>query len=333
MNKRSACCMPRDGASNLDMTNLPTSSMPFGKGLSGEDLKTSVIMASNVVSSIGIVLTNKWIFQHHKFTFGTLLTVVHFITTFGGLEFCRQLGMFQRKPIDIRAILGLCASFCGFVVLTNLSLQYNSVGFYQCAKVMTTPVIVAIQMMFYKTEFSMNIKSALAVVCVGVLIATVTDVELNLVGSIIAVAGVLVTSMYQIWVGTKQKDLDVDSMQLLYYQAPISAFGLLFFVPLLDDMTKLRAYEWNIPVIRDILVSCLLAFVVNISIFGIIGRTSPVVYNVVGYEFLRIFANSRGTLKRYWFLCWVSSCSTIQYCLKMSLALSLHYWESFCIAK
>jgi len=268
------------------MTELPTvAESPFSKGLSGEDIRTALIMSSNVISSIGIVLTNKWIFQHHNFTFGTLLTVIHFVTTFLGLEVCLRMGMFVKSAIEVRAILGLCASFCGFVVLTNLSLQYNSVGFYQCAKVMTTPTIVAIQMAFYKTEFSKNIKGALAVVCLGVLIATVTDIELNLLGSVIAAAGVLVTSLYQIWVGTKQKELDVDSMQLLYYQAPISAIGLVPFVPLLDDMQKLRNYDWNVAIVRDIVLSCFLAFVVNISIFGIIGRTSPVVYNVVGYVY------------------------------------------------
>jgi hypothetical protein len=35
----------------------------------------------------------------------------------------------HRAPMQ--HVLPLCLSFCGFVVLTNLSLQYNSVGFYQ----------------------------------------------------------------------------------------------------------------------------------------------------------------------------------------------------------
>jgi hypothetical protein len=32
-----------------------------------------------------------------------------------------------------------------FVVFNNLSLQYNSVGFYQLMKVLTTPVVVLLQ--------------------------------------------------------------------------------------------------------------------------------------------------------------------------------------------
>lgn len=34
---------------------------------------------------------------------------------------------------------------CRFVVFNNLSLQYNTVGFYQLMKVLTTPVVVVLQ--------------------------------------------------------------------------------------------------------------------------------------------------------------------------------------------
>lgn len=43
--------------------------------------------------------------------------------------------------------LALC--FCGFVVVTNLSLENNSVGTYQVAKVMTTPCVLLIQYYCY----------------------------------------------------------------------------------------------------------------------------------------------------------------------------------------
>lgn len=42
-------------------------------------------------------------------------------------------------------MIPLAVCFCGFVVLTNLSLENNSVGTYQVAKVMTTPCVLLIQ--------------------------------------------------------------------------------------------------------------------------------------------------------------------------------------------
>jgi solute carrier family 35 protein E3 len=141
---------------------------------------------------------------------------------------------------------------------------------------MTTPVIMVIQTLWYNKTFSTLIQASLFVTCVGVMITSATDVQVNLIGTLYAAAGVLVTSLYQIWVQTGQKDLGVNSMQLLYYQAPISAVMLLVLTPLIDDMGKLRAYDWTASAVTGILVSAGLAFFVNLSTFLIIGKTSPV---------------------------------------------------------
>ncbi len=44
--------------------------------------------------------------------------------------------MFEVKKVALMDVLPLCVSFCGFVVLTNLSLEYNTVGFYQACVLM-----------------------------------------------------------------------------------------------------------------------------------------------------------------------------------------------------
>lgn len=249
--------------------------------------RTPFYLFLNAASSIGIVFSNKLIFQVYAFKYGTLLTFIHFIFTFLGLEVCRRLGVFEIKHVEVRKVLPLCASFCGFVALTNLSLVYNSVGFYQLMKVLTTPIIVVIQTLFYNETFPMNIKLSLLLTCVGVAIATVTDSEANFVGTCVALSALLVTCMYQIWVGTKQKELECNSYQLLYWQAPISAIMLIPMIPLLDDLSTLTAMPPPETTFA-IIVSSVLAFLVNLSIFLVIGRTSPVTYNVLGHFKLTI---------------------------------------------
>jgi solute carrier family 35 protein E3 len=239
-------------------------------------------LALNASSSIGIVFTNKMVFQMYDFKYGTLLTFIHFIFTFVGLEICRIMGVFERKPVKIMEVLPLSLSFCGFVALTNLSLQYNTVGFYQLMKVLTTPLIVGIQTLFYGETFPMNIKLSLALTCVGVTVASVSDPEANFVGTLIALSALLVTSMYQIWVGTKQKELGCNSYQLLYWQAPLSALILIPIIPLFDDLSTLKEMPKNDTLVA-IVISSLLAFLVNLSIFLVIGKTSPVTYNVLGH--------------------------------------------------
>jgi len=66
-----------------------------------------------------------------------------------------------------------------FVVFNNLSLQYNSVGFYQLMKVLTTPVVVVLQNFMYGVDLPAQLKLALVPVCLGVALATVNDFSFN----------------------------------------------------------------------------------------------------------------------------------------------------------
>jgi len=195
--------------------------------------------------------------------------------------------MFEIKTVPTRAALQLSISFVGFVIFNNLSLNLNSVGFYQLAKVMTTPVIVLLQLSLFGVPLHPKLKLALLPVCIGVVMATVNDVELNFWGTVWAGCGVLSTSMYQLWVKSKQQDLGLNSYQLLYYQAPLSAamvLGIsLLSEPVFGNDGWLTGYVYSPGALAAIAGSAILAFCVNLSIFLVIGRTSPIAYNVLGH--------------------------------------------------
>lgn len=238
----------------------------------------------NLLSSICIVFINKWIYVHYGFPNMTL-TLVHFVITWLGLYICQKMNIFSPKSLPIRRIVWLALSFCGFVAFTNLSLQNNSIGTYQLAKAMTTPVIIIIQTLYYKKTFSTKIKLTLVPITLGVILNSWYDVKFNLLGTVFASLGVLVTSLYQVWVGAKQHELQVNSMQLLYYQAPLSASFLLCIVPLFEPLTGNGGIfgPWSIPALAIVLFSGVMAFLVNLSIYWIIGNTSAVTYNMFGH--------------------------------------------------
>ncbi|XP_029902170.1 solute carrier family 35 member E3 [Myripristis murdjan] len=238
----------------------------------------------NLLSSISIVFLNKWIYVHHGFPNMTL-TLVHFSVTWLGLFACRRLDVFAPKRLQVRRVLGLALSFCGFVVFTNLSLQNNSVGSYQLAKAMTTPVIILIQSACYRKSFSTAIKLTLVPITLGVILNSYYDVRFNLLGALFASLGVLVTSLYQVWVGAKQHELQVNSMQLLYYQAPLSSGFLLCLVPFFEPLTGEGGIfgPWSLSAVVMVLLSGVVAFLVNLSIYWIIGNTSAVTYNMFGH--------------------------------------------------
>lgn len=113
-------------------------------------------VAANILSAISIVFLNKTIYVSYNFPSMTL-TLVHFVVTSFSLQVCAWLDVFSPKRIALSSVLPLSCSFCGFVVFTNLSLQYNTVGTYQLAKAMTTPVILFIQTLFYSKPTSIPI--------------------------------------------------------------------------------------------------------------------------------------------------------------------------------
>ncbi|XP_043302199.1 E3 ubiquitin-protein ligase Mdm2 isoform X1 [Cervus canadensis] len=189
----------------------------------------------NLLVSICIVFLNKWIYVHYGFP-NMSLTLVHFVVTWLGLYVCQKLDIFAPKSLPPSKLLLLALSFCGFVVFTNLSLQNNTIGTYQLAKAMTTPVIIVIQTLCYKKTFSTKIRLTLIPITLGVILNSYYDVKFNFLGTVFAALGVLVTSLYQVWVGAKQHELQVNSMQLLYYQAPMSSAMLVVAVPFFEPV-------------------------------------------------------------------------------------------------
>merc|ERR1712006_58455 len=54
-------------------------------------------------------------------------------------------------------------------------------------------------------------------------------------------------------------------------------------IPFFDDVDKLMNYRWNWETIFWILLSCILALGVNITNYLVLGKTSPLTYQVLGH--------------------------------------------------
>lgn len=120
----------------------------------------------NLCSAVLIILLNKTLYTLYGCP-NITLTFIHFLMTSAGLIICERLNVFQVKILPFRSMLPLALTFCGFVVLTNLSLQSNTVGTYQLIKTMTTPCIIAIQSIAYSRRFSFQVKCTVVSSCVN----------------------------------------------------------------------------------------------------------------------------------------------------------------------
>ncbi|CAF0886902.1 unnamed protein product [Adineta steineri] len=238
--------------------------------------------ATNILASIGIIFLNKYIFSHCQIKTMTL-TAIQMAFTSLGLIICLQMNTFVRKSVPIVKVLPLAVAFCAFVVFTNLSLEYNTIGTYQLFKVLTTPVVAVITWQYYKTKYSNMVIATLIPVVVGVCTHSVNDIKLTLFGTVIAAIGVMAASLYQVWVSERLKDLDMNSQQLLYYQAPLSAVLLVPFILCMETFPTYTTSEEQRVAITAVVASGIVAFVVNLSVYWVIKNTSPLTYNMIGH--------------------------------------------------
>ncbi|CAN1253156.1 UDP-xylose transporter 1 [Linum perenne] len=233
----------------------------------------------SVASSVSIVICNKALMSNLGFPFATTLTSWHLVVTFCTLHVAHRFNLFESKSVDMKTVVlfGLLNGISiGFL---NLSLGFNSIGFYQMTKLAIIPFTVLLETLFLNKHFSQKIKFALFLLLVGVGIASVTDLQLNYLGTILSLLAIITTCVGQI-------KLNVSSTQLLYQSAPFQAAVLFVSGPMVDKFLTSKnvfAYKYNPTVVIFIMMSCLIAVAVNFSTFMVIGKTSPVTYQVLGH--------------------------------------------------
>ncbi|XP_047077407.1 UDP-xylose transporter 1-like [Lolium rigidum] len=243
-------------------------------------------LALSVASSVAIVICNKALISTLGFPFATTLTSWHLMVTFCTLYVAQRMHFFEPKAIDGHTVVLFGLLNGTSIGLLNLSLGFNSIGFYQMTKLAIIPFTVLLETIFLKKRFSESIKFSLLVLLLGVAIASVTDLKLNLLGSILSGLAIATTCVGQILTNTIQRKLKVTSTQLLYQSAPYQAAILFATGPFVDQLLTNRsvfAHQYTAPVVGFIIMSCLIAVSVNFSTFLVIGTTSPVTYQVLGH--------------------------------------------------
>lgn len=250
-------------------------------------------MAINTLATVGIVFTNKAIFSDPQFKLCQLsFASFHFVVTF------LTLFMFSRPPfnkftprrVPFTTMLPLCITMCLNVILPNFSLAFSSVTFYQLARILLTPAVALMNFLMYRATLPRKAILTLIPVCLGVGIVSYYDSlpadnanvkTTSPIGVFFAFSGVLASSLYTVWIGSYHRKLEMNSMQLLFNQAPWSAFLLLYVIPFVDTFPQIS--HTSLTRWLMILMSGVFASLINISQFFIIAQTGAVSSTVVGH--------------------------------------------------
>ena len=236
----------------------------------------------SILGTVAIVAANKVLFGL-GLTDVNCLSLLHFTSIYFFTTLCGSFGMFEFKRLNEFDAYKLSASTVIAITLSNLSLKQNSVGFYQLKKLLIIPCVILLEKATRGTvNYSVKRIFAISLICFGVFLATVSDLQLSSRGIFIGLLAVVCTAQCQIWQHTIQLEQNIGPLQItqaigLKQVLLSSGFVLLGVKHGLILFSELNGVAW-----LWLLVSCALAVFVNIMSYGLIGKTSPVAFQIIG---------------------------------------------------
>eukprot|EP00271_Cylindrocystis_brebissonii_P004732 TRINITY_DN16562_c0_g1_i1.p1 TRINITY_DN16562_c0_g1~~TRINITY_DN16562_c0_g1_i1.p1 ORF type:complete len:392 (+),score=54.27 TRINITY_DN16562_c0_g1_i1:233-1408(+) len=241
--------------------------------------------------NVATVILNKFIFQKLQFEFPLSLSTIHFIVSSIGayifLHILKLRPLVDVKPADRWSrVFPMACVFCINIVLGNISLSSIPVSFMQTVKSLTPATTVLLQRFVWGRMFDSRIYLSLLPVVGGIVVTSVTELSFVWKGFLAAMAGCFVTSTKTILAETLlHGKYSFDSLNTVYHMAPYATM-LLILPALVFEGQGLWGWLLAQPSLSYplsvLLLSGVLAFSLNYSIFYVIQTTSALTFNVAG---------------------------------------------------
>lgn len=250
------------------------------------DFVTFGWILGSIFFSVSIIMVNKKLLNEYGFHCPLFLTSYHFLMTFLLLEIMRKIGLFEcatNIPKFQRWYLG------GFsiaaVIFQNLSMMYNSLGFYQLAKLCSMPFMVLYDYFALNKKTPKEILVSLAFLMIGLALFSCNDLSFNIFGALVASIAVPVGSMNQIYAKTKQVEYNVNG-QALQHAISFQSFCVCIVCAIVAEThgkNSIFTCKLTPGVLCTAFITGILAVGVNVCAFGLIGKTSPLTFTVTGH--------------------------------------------------
>ncbi|KAH7075036.1 triose-phosphate transporter family-domain-containing protein [Paraphoma chrysanthemicola] len=262
----------------------------------------AVYIATWITLSSSTIVFNKYILDTAKFHFPIFLTTWHLIFATVMTQFLARFTsvLDSRKKVPmtgrvyLRAIVPIGLFFSLSLICGNQAYLYLSVAFIQMLKA-TTPVAVLL------ATWSLGIKEPnmktlgnVSFIVIGVVIASMGEIQFVMIGFLFQVGGIIFEAVRLVMVERllSSAEFKMDPLVSLYYYAPACAcmngFVLLFTeLPVLtmEDIYRVGGLT--------LFANALVAFLLNVSVVFLIGRTSSLVLTLSGVlkDILLVFAS------------------------------------------
>jgi solute carrier family 35 protein E3 len=244
------------------------------------------LIATAPAAGIALILANKALMTEFDFKYPGLLVAVHFSSNYVVLTMLGILGVFELRQLAWQDRLLLGAAGACAIVLGTTSLRINSLGSFLATNMLTTPMTVLLRFFWEGKQYQWRVIGALGVVVVGVGLHSLADKDLSTGwGLPVALVSVTCNAAYQVLQKMRQDALALNAAQLLQQLSPVVmvAGACLSLATECWGEGSVLERDWTAELWAALGLTAAMAVASNVSAGALIGVTSPVTFQVMGY--------------------------------------------------
>lgn len=256
-----------------------------------EGLLTYLYLLIYIALSSGQIFFNKWVLSSKEinFPYPLGLTLLHMVfssvlcllLTKGFKILKIEEGM--TLDIYVTSVIPIGAMFAMTLWLGNTAYLYISVAFAQMLKAIMPVAVFVLGVAAGLEVMSCRMLLIMSVISFGVVIASYGEINVNWIGVVYQMGGVVGEALRLIFMEilVKRKGLKMNPISFMYYVSPCSAICL--FIPwIFLEKPKMDASgTWGFPPVV-LTLNSLCTFALNLSVFLVISHTSALTIRVAG---------------------------------------------------
>ncbi|KAJ5246647.1 sugar phosphate/phosphate translocator [Penicillium chermesinum] len=241
--------------------------------------------------SSSVILFNKWVLSAAKFNFPLFLTTWHMVfATLVTQIMARTTNLLDSRhkvPMNAstysRAIVPIGIMFSLSLICGNLAYLYLSVSFIQMLKATNAVVTLFATWAFGIAPANYKQLGNVTVIVIGVVIASFGEIKFDMLGFLIQVSGIIFEALRLVMVQRllSSAEFKMDAIVSLYYYAPACA-AINGVVTLFTDVPRMTMGDIYGVGLMTLVANAMVAFLLNVSVVLLIGKTSAVVLTMAG---------------------------------------------------
>ncbi|OIW27387.1 TPT-domain-containing protein [Coniochaeta ligniaria NRRL 30616] len=244
-----------------------------------------------ITLSSSVILFNKWILDTLNFRYPVILTTYHlsfatimtqilarYTTLLDGRKTVKMTGR-----VYLRAIVPIGFFFSLSLICGNLTYLYLSVAFIQMLKATMPVAVLLASWALGVSQPNLKVFLNVSIIVVGVVIASMGEIKFVMIGFVFQMMGIVFEALRLTMVQRllSSAEFKMDPLVSLYYFAPVCA-AMNFAVALVWEIPKVSVDDFYRVGLFTLFLNGLCAFLLNVSVVFLIGKTSSLVLTLCG---------------------------------------------------